>query len=94
MAKKTVKQQCDDCHGTGLYSGFCEAKNEAVVCHGCDGQGWINHVYTEFEGRKRKRGIKSIRISKGSFIATGIGGQGVSMTYAEFKKKHPEKNTS
>lgn len=40
VAMNKVKEECTDCHGTGLYSGFCEAKGEAVICTGCDGQGW------------------------------------------------------
>lgn len=86
-----VKEECSECHGTGLYSGMCEAKGEAVICCGCDGQGWRWHHFAKFEGRKLKRGIKTIRRSQGTFIATGVGGTGKSMTYAEFEKRFPVK---
>lgn len=87
-----LKCECSSCRGTGLYSGFAEPKGTAVICHSCEGQGWVNLSYTEFVGRKKKRGIKSIRISKGAFIATGVGGTGAVMSYAEFERKYPPKN--
>lgn len=86
-----IKQECESCRGTGLYQGFCEPEGVAVVCHGCGGRGWAIHKYTEFTGRKRKNKIKIIRISRGSFIATGVGGINNSdMTYDEFRRRYPE----
>lgn len=81
-------QECYSCKGTGLYSGFAEAKGEAVVCLVCNGSGGIKQGYTEFNGRKRKRGIKVIHRSQGTFIGTGVGPVGESMTYAEFEKAY------
>lgn len=89
----TIKQECPDCHGTGLYSGFCEDKDEAVVCLRCEGSGATSYTYKEYTGRKRKPGIKSIKASRGAFIATGVGGVGRQMTYAEFEAKHPASPT-
>lgn len=86
MAKVHVKRECGACGGTGLYSGFCEAEGEAVICCQCDGKGWSNYEYNEFVGRKKKRGIKVIKRSRGNFIATGVGGYGESLTYAEFEE--------
>lgn len=86
-----IKVECDSCRGTGLYSGFAEAKGEAVICQACDGRGWYKYSFKKFKGRKKKAGIKTIRVSRGSFIATGVGGAGKSMTYAEFEKNFPEK---
>ena len=82
-----IKQQCGDCSGTGLYSGFCEAPDEAVVCVPCQGRGWVEHRYKEFTGRKKRRGVKRIRLSQGCFIPAGVGGKGKHMTYEEFEKK-------
>lgn len=81
-ATSRIREECPDCHGTGLYSGICEAKNEAVICGGCGGQGWRWYGFTEFSQRKRKRGIKIIRRQ---------GKAGEKMTYAEFEKRFPVK---
>lgn len=89
--KGKIKEECTDCHGTGLYSGMCEANDEAVICCGCNGQGWCWHHFSKFDGRKKKRGIKTIRISQGAFILTGVGGTGKGMTYSEFEKHYPVK---
>ena len=87
---ETITQECTSCHGTGLYSGFCEGKGEAVICCDCSGKGWNFYTYNEFSGRKKKKGIKSISYSKGNFILTGVGAVGESMTYAEFEEKIPD----
>lgn len=86
-----IVQECPDCRGAGLYSGFFEPKGEAVICCGCDGQGWVKHYFRPFDGRKKKAGIKSIKKSRGSFIATGVGGVGDAMSYAQFEKLYPVK---
>lgn len=91
MTKQRIAQECSECHGTGLYSGMCEGKGEAVICCRCDGKGWVFHHFNTFEGRKKKRGIKTVRKSQGEFILTGMGGTGDSMTYAEFEKQFPVK---
>jgi len=81
--------QCESCGGSGLYQGFAEAKDCAVVCLGCRGQGWTKYSYKEFEGRKKKRGIKYIGISRGTFVLTGVGPKPESMmTYKEFEDKY------
>lgn len=89
MVTKRISQECPDCHGTGLYSGMCEAKGDAVVCITCEGKGWIWHYYTPFTGRRKKTGIKKIRYSNGYMMAAGVGGFGEAMTYAEFEKTIP-----
>lgn len=78
------------CGGTGLYSGMCEAKGEAVVCLSCKGAGGYREKIKLFHKRKHRRGIKSVRLSRGIFILTGVGGEGEPMTYCEFSKKFPE----
>lgn len=87
--KKTIKQECDSCGGSGLYCGFMEPKGTAVVCVTCSGRGWYEYDYKEFEHRRRKQGIKTISYSRGSFIGTGVGAIGKQMTYAEFEKEIP-----
>lgn len=87
---KTIKQECPSCHGTGLYSGFCEGPGKAVVCHGCNGRGWNHYTYTEFTGRKHKRGIRIIQESRGSLIIGPMGGgDNPEMTYKEFEATYP-----
>lgn len=83
---ESVKAECSSCRGTGLYQGFCEAKGTAVVCLGCDGTGCATISYEPFVKRKGKKGIKEVFRSRGTFIATGVGGHGESVTYAEFQK--------
>lgn len=83
-----IKQVCEDCKGTGLYSGMCEAKGTAVVCLRCEGKGWEWHHYKTFEGRKKLKGIKEIQVSRGSSILC-CGGTGKAMTYKEFEAKFP-----
>lgn len=88
MGRKTIKASCSSCGATGLYSGFCEPEKTAVVCLTCGGSGCEQISYIPFEGRKRKNGIREIRVSRGSFIATGVGGTGSSMTYEQFNQKY------
>lgn len=85
----TITTQCSrGCDGTGLYSGFAIREPDwvAVVCSGCQGTGAEKFTYTEFTGRKGRRGIKTVRRSAGSLLVTGVGPVGGSVTYAEFKK--------
>jgi hypothetical protein len=86
-----VIHECTSCNGTGLYCGFAEAKGTAVICLGCNGQGWQESRFAEFTGRKKKAGVKSISRSRGGFLATGVGAVGDAMTYAEFERTRPVK---
>ena len=91
MAKMKVQAQCGSCGGTGLYEGFAERKGEPVVCMNCGGTGAVTVTYEPYTGRKHKNGVKSVSISRGSFLATGVGArEGTAMTYDEFKRKVPE----
>lgn len=67
---------------------MCEAKGTAVICLTCNGTGCEIIRYKPFVKRngKRMRDIKKVFSSRGSFIATGVGAVGKSVTYAEFKK--------
>ena len=84
MAKITVEIECGSCGGTGLYCGFAEPKDVAVVCAVCGGTGCAKLSYKLFTGRKGRRGVKQVRKSAGTFIATGVGPVGDSVTYQEF----------
>lgn len=82
----TVKTECESCRGTGLYSGMCEGEGVAVICLGCNGTGCAEVAYKPFVKRRGRRDIKTVRLSRGSFIATGVGPMGSSITYQEFLK--------
>lgn len=83
--KKTIEIECQSCGGTGLYSGFAEPKGVAVVCVTCAGTGKSTFTYEPFERRKGREGIHTVRLSRGSFIATGVGPTGGSISYEAFQ---------
>ncbi len=84
--REVVKAECGTCGGTGLYCGMCEPEGTAVVCLRCEGSGAETLSYTPFTRRKGKRGIKIVRNSRGTFILTGVGAVGGSITYKEFQE--------
>lgn len=87
---KEIQTQCPSCDGGGLYQGFAERKGEAVVCLSCKGSGATTISYTPYTGRKQTRNVNIVRVSRGSFIGTGVGGvNGTEMTYEEFQQKVP-----
>jgi len=81
--KHEVKAQCGSCAGTGIYHGFAEPPGVGVVCLNCDGTGCYVIQFTPFEERKRRKDIKTVQLSRGSFIGTGVGPAGKSITYEE-----------
>jgi len=83
--KLEIKAECGSCGGTGLYSGFAEPKGTAVICVQCRGTGCETISYTPFTRRKERGGITTISQSRGTFIGTGVGAVGNSITYAEFQ---------
>ena len=86
-----IRAACVSCDNTGLYAGMCEAKGTAVICQECEGKGWHWLSYKPFVTRAKRKGIKSISISRGTFLPTGVGKVGESMTYAQFEAKFPDK---
>jgi hypothetical protein len=88
MTKKTFTADivCRSCGGTGVYQGFAEPPETAVVCLGCEGTGCEKYVlsYEPFEKRKRKRGVKWVQRSRGSLIVSGVGPHGDKISYKEF----------
>lgn len=79
-----MKAQCGSCRGTGIYHGFAEPPGIGVVCLNCDGTGCDTIKYTPFKGRKKRTGIKTVQLSRGTFLPTGVGPTGKSITYEEF----------
>lgn len=58
MAKRiTVKCECTDCGGTGLYTGWNCHDGATSVCDTCKGTGATEISYTPFTGRKEKKGV-------------------------------------
>ena len=66
--------KCEDCNGSGLYSGMGEHDGFAVVCNSCKGTGkqHIKYAYEDFDGRKDKRGIKRVLLHNPG-IGVGLG---------------------
>ncbi len=85
MSKFTVETECSGCGGSGLYCGFAEPKGTAVVCVTCGGSGCQTITYTPFVKRHGKRGVTTVLLSRGTFVGTGVGPAGNSVTYAEFQ---------
>ncbi len=84
---ETVKAECRSCGGTGVYCGFCEHPGVGVLCVTCGGTGCETIRYTPFTGIKRKRGVKTISVSQGLFLATGVGAKpGTSVNYNKWFK--------
>lgn len=66
----SVKAECDDCSGTGIYSGFAEGKGFAVVCNRCRGTGCRTILYKDFTKRKMKNNIHTVvRSGMGIMVA-------------------------
>lgn len=86
----TVYAECASCGGTGLYSGMCEGEGHAVICLTCAGTGCDEIDYKPYNGRKKKRGIKTIQASRGRFLFGPMGGgDNAPMTYAQFEAQIP-----
>jgi hypothetical protein len=55
-----MKIECQSCKGTGLYVGMAEKEGLAVICHDCEGKGYIFFSYNEFTGKKKRRNITHV----------------------------------
>lgn len=80
----TMKTECEACNGTGIYRGFAEPQGVGVVCLQCNGTGCEEIRYKPFKMRKTRRDVKTVRRSRGTFLATGVGPAGREVTYQEF----------
>lgn len=81
---QTVDAECSACRGSGVYRGFAEPQGVGVVCLQCDGSGCKKLSFEPFSGRKRRDDVRTVQLSRGSFIGTGVGPAGHSITYEEF----------
>ncbi len=83
-----VLAECSACNATGLYQGFAEPKGVAVVCLKCSGTGCETINYKPFSKRRGCRGVNVVKLSAGTFIATGCGPAegGGEVTYQQFQK--------
>jgi hypothetical protein len=84
MTKQMIKATCSSCGGTGLYEGFCEKRGHPVICLSCSGTGCSEIWYEPFIERKRKKGVEGVRLSRGTFILSGVGPVGNEVSYDEF----------
>ena len=69
-------ERCDECKGTGLYSGMAERDGVAVVCHRCKGAGKVyqKREYQEFIKRERREDTTRVIQWNPGFCAGGIDG--------------------
>lgn len=80
----SVEAECGYCGATGIYRGFAEPEGVGVVCLNCNGTGRTVIRYAPFSGRKTRRDVKTVRRSRGAFIATGVGPTGDPVSYQKF----------
>lgn len=83
-----MKIECDACDATGIYRGFAEPEGVGVVCLKCDGTGCVtlNIRVKPFTERKRRADVKIVQISRGAFVATGVGPMGNGVSYQDWLK--------
>lgn len=60
MKTEQLKIECSSCDATGLYKGMGEGGKSAVVCHYCDGTGFVLKKFKLFSHRKVRSGIKRV----------------------------------
>jgi hypothetical protein len=90
----SVKVFCQACGGTGVYCGFAEPKGTGVVCLRCEGSGAQTLSYEPFTGRKRRNDVQYVRLSAGTFLVTGVGPRGTTVSYDEFLQgRMPKRDT-
>lgn len=82
----TIMVQCSACRGIGIYHGFAEPAGVGVICLECKGKGSKTITFIPFIGRVLREDILTVRRSRGTFISTGIGPTGNSITYQDFLK--------
>jgi hypothetical protein len=83
---KVEHERIAGCGGTGIYCGFMEPKGVGVVCVGCGGTGKQTSTFRAFLGRRKRRGVRWVHRSAGTFIATGVGPLAGRVAYKDFLK--------
>lgn len=75
-----VEVECFSCEGTGIYERYVEPDGVGFVCIKCNGTGMRRVEYAPFTGRRKRRGIRTVRCS----IPVGVDPTGSEVTYKEF----------
>lgn len=65
---KSIRIECPSCKGTGLYKGISERDNCAVICYNCNGKGFVDYKYNDFNGRKRRPDIERVFESSCGYV--------------------------
>lgn len=55
-----IKTNCPSCNGKGIYSGFAEGEDCAVVCSRCEGTGYSIEYITPFKKRLLSKNVKLV----------------------------------
>ena len=71
MAKEitTFEAECDSCHGTGVYKGYCEGHKDngmGTQCTVCRGSGKKVYSFYKFTGRNVRTDIQTVRMPDGT----------------------------
>lgn len=82
--KMSVQAECGSCGATGIYRGMAEPEGVGVVCLTCKGTGAVKLEYTPFTARKRRKDVRIVHRTAGTFIAGPIGPTGQGVTYSQF----------
>ena len=88
MTRQAVDAECGACKGTGLYQGFMERADEAVICVNCRGSCKVTINFNPFTGRKKRKGVEKIRGGTGLIIDQPT--KGSWMSYADFEVLVPK----
>ena len=82
----TVKSECSECGGTGIYVGIACHDGAGVVCCHCEGKGFIEISYKPFTCRKTREGIKRVFLPEKykTFYPTDRTENGKTVKYSEF----------
>jgi hypothetical protein len=83
LKTETIRIECASCDASGIYHGFAEPKGVGVICQSCGGGAQDFH-YAPFVKLARRNDIQTVRHSRGSLVATGVGPTGSSISYEEF----------
>lgn len=88
-----IEHECENCAGTGLYSGFGEQNGAAVVCHGCTGTGKVifEKTFKLFSRRQKTKGVKRVfQCNPGITIGERKAGKGGPLKLKDFGGISPE----
>jgi len=55
-----ITHECENCNGTGIYTGYAEEQNVGVVCKTCKGTGMVESRHKKFMGKKEREDISFV----------------------------------